>query len=122
MGERLANLALTDTYGKTGIVSRSPVYKQMAVEKNRIRIWFDNAEGGLMSKGKEVTEFQIAGEDRKFVPARAKIDGSTVVVSSREVKKPAAVRFGWPNNSIPNLFSKEGLPVSCFRTDGWKVE
>jgi sialate O-acetylesterase len=122
VGERLANLALTDTYGKTGIVSRSPVYKKMAVEKNRIRIWFDNAEGGLMSKGKEVTEFQIAGEERKFVPARAKIDGSTVVVSSREVKKPAAVRFGWPNNSIPNLFSKEGLPVSCFRTDGWKVE
>ncbi|HLT72241.1 MAG TPA: sialate O-acetylesterase [Cyclobacteriaceae bacterium] len=121
VGERLANLALTETYGKTGIASKSPLYKSMAVEKNRIRISFDNAPNGLMSKGKEVTEFMIAGEDGKFFPARAKIDGSTVVVSSREVKKPVAVRFGWPNNSIPNLYSKEGLPVSCFRTDEWKV-
>lgn len=121
VGERLANLALTETYGKTGIASKSPVYKSMAIEKNRIRISFDNIPNGLMSKGKEVTEFLIAGEDGKFVPARAKIDGSTVVVSSRDVKQPVAVRFGWPNNSIPNLYSKEGLPVSCFRTDEWEV-
>ena len=121
VGERLANLALTETYGKTGIASKSPVYKSMAVEKSRIRISFDNAPNGLMSKGKELTEFMIAGEDGKFLPARAKIDGNTVVVSSREVKKPVAVRFGWPNNSIPNLYSKEGLPVSCFRTDNWKI-
>lgn len=121
VGERLANLALTEAYSKSGIPSKSPVYKNMAVEKNKIRVWFDNAPNGLVSKGKEVTEFQIAGEDGKFVPARAKIDGSSVIVSSREVKKPVAVRFGWPNNSIPNLFSKEGLPVSCFRTDDWKI-
>lgn len=121
VGERLANLALTETYGKTGIPSKSPIYNHMAVEKKKIRIWFDNAPNGLISKGKEVTEFLIAGEDGKFVPARAKIDGSTVVVSSRDVKKPVAVRFGWPNNSIPNLYSKEGLPVSCFRTDDWKI-
>lgn len=121
VGERLANLALTETYGRTSIASKSPVYKSMAVEKNRIRISFENIPNGLMSKGKEVTEFLIAGEDGKFFPARAKIDGNTVVVSSREVKKPVAVRFGWPNNSIPNLYSKEGLPVSCFRTDNWKI-
>lgn len=121
VGERLANLALSDTYGRTEIIARSPVYKRMAVEKNRIRIWFDNVPTGLVSKGKELTEFQIAGEDRKFVPARARIDGSTLVVSSRDVKKPVAVRFGWPNHSIPNLFSSEGLPVSCFRTDEWEI-
>lgn len=93
----------------------------MAVEKNRIRIWFENVPSGLVAKGKELTEFQIAGEDRKFVPAKARIDGATVVVSSKEVKKPVAVRFGWPNNSVPNLFTTEGLPVSCFRTDQWEI-
>ena len=121
VGERLANLALNDTYGKQEIVARSPIYKRMAVEKNRIRIWFENVPTGLMSRGKDLTEFQIAGEDRKFVPARARIDGNTVVVSSKQVKNPVAVRFGWPNQSIPNLFGKEGLPVSCFRTDQWDI-
>lgn len=121
VGERLANLALNDTYGRSEIIARSPVYKKMAVEKNRIRIWFENVPSGLVAKGKELTEFQIAGEDRKFVPAKARIDGATVVVSSKEVKKPVAVRFGWPNNSVPNLFTTEGLPVSCFRTDQWEI-
>jgi sialate O-acetylesterase len=93
----------------------------MKIEKNKIRITFENAPNGLISKGGEPTEFLIAGEDQKFVPARAKIDGSMVIVSSREIKSPVAVRFGWPNASVPNLFSKEGLPVSCFRTDNWPV-
>src|SRR5690606_25937526 len=121
VGERLANLALSDPYGKTDLIAKSPVYKRMAVEKNRIRIWLDNVPTGLVSRGKELTEFQIAGEDKKFVPARARIDGNTVVVSSKLVKNPVAVRFGWPNHSIPNLFSSEGLPVSCFRTDQWDI-
>jgi sialate O-acetylesterase len=76
----------------------------MKVEKNRIRIAFDNV---------------IAGEDRKFYPAKAKIDKNTVIVSAKEVKKPVAVRFAWANGTIPNLFSKEGLPVPSFRTDSW---
>ncbi len=117
VGERLANLALSDTYGKTGIVYKSPLYKSMKVEKGKIRITFDNAPNGLISKGGEPTEFQIAGEDKKFYPAKAKIEGNTVVVSAKEVKNPVAVRFAWSNASIPNLFSKEGLPVPSFRTD-----
>ena len=120
VGERLANYALADTYGKTGIAFKSPVYNSMKVEKNKIRIMFDNANG-LVSKGGEPTEFLIAGEDGKFVPAKAKIDGNTVMVSSKEIKSPVAVRFGWPNSSVPNLFSKDGLPVSCFRTDDWPI-
>jgi sialate O-acetylesterase len=64
----------------------------------------------------------VAGEDRKFFPAKAKIDGSSVVVFTREVKHPAAVRFGWKNGAIPNLFSKEGLRASCFRTGSWPIE
>ena len=121
VGERLANLALADTYGKKGIVYQSPLYKSMKIEKGKIRISFDHATSGLISKSGEPTEFMIAGEDQKFYPAKAKIEGGTVMVSAKEVKNPVAVRFGWKNDSIPNLFSKEGLPVSCFRTDDWAI-
>ncbi|HPM30632.1 MAG TPA: sialate O-acetylesterase [Chryseolinea sp.] len=120
VGERLANLALADTYGKKGIVYQSPLYKSMKIEKSKIVISFDHVPTGLVSKGGEPTEFMIAGEDKKFYPAKAKIEGGKVIVSAKEVKKPVAVRFGWKNGSIPNLFSKEGLPVSCFRTDDYK--
>jgi len=121
VGERLANLALADTYSKKGIVYQSPLYKSMKIEKGNIRISFDHVPTELISKGGEPTEFMIAGEDQKFYPAKAKIEGSTVIVSAKEVKNPVAVRFGWRNDSIPNLFSKEGLPVSCFRTDDWAI-
>jgi len=121
VGERLANLALADTYGKKGIVYQSPLYKSMKSEKGKIRISFDHVPSGLISKGGEPTEFMIAGDDQKFYPAKAKIEGGNVIVSAKEVKNPVAVRFGWKNESIPNLFSKEGLPVSCFRTDDWPI-
>ena len=122
VGERLANYALAETYGKSGVVYKNPLYESMKVEKSKIRIQFQNVPGGLISRGGVPTEFQIAGEDKKFYPATAKIDGATVVVSAKEVKVPVAVRFGWKNESIPNLFSKEGLPVSSFRTDDWPIE
>jgi sialate O-acetylesterase len=120
VGERLADVALSDTYGKQGFPGSSPLYKEMKVEKSKIRITFDHAPNGLMAKGGELTEFMIAGEDQKFYPAKAKIDKGTVVVSAKEVKKPVAVRFGWSNGAMPTLFSKEGLPVPSFRTDSWK--
>jgi sialate O-acetylesterase len=119
VGDRLANIALADTYGKTDIVYLSPLYKSMKVEKNKIRITFDNVPTGLEARGGDLTEFLIAGDDRKFYTAKAKIDKGTVIVSSKEVKKPVAVRFAWTNGSIPNLFSKEGLPVPSFRTENW---
>jgi sialate O-acetylesterase len=122
VGERLANIALAESYGKAGIVYKNPLYQSMKVEKSKIRIQFQNVPGGLVSRGGEPTEFLIAGDDQKFYPATAKIDGSTVVVSAKEVKAPVAVRFGWKNESMPNLFSKEGLPVSSFRTDDWVIE
>ena len=119
VGERLADIALADTYGKQGIAYQSPLYKSMKVEKSKIRISFDHVTTGLLSKGGDLTEFLIAGEDQKFYPAKAKIDKGTVVVSAKEVKNPVAVRFAWSNGSIPNLFSSEGLPVPSFRTDSW---
>jgi sialate O-acetylesterase len=94
----------------------------MNVENGKIRIYFDHAESGLMSKGGAPTEFYIAGEDRKFLPAIAKIEGNTVVVSHKDVRHPVAVRFGFNNVATPNLFSKEGLPVNLFRTDDWPVD
>lgn len=121
VGERLANLALSDTYDRNGIAARSPVFKTMEVKKNKARIVFEHAGAGLVSRGGAPTEFYVAGDDKKFYPAKAKIEGSSVVVWSREVKNPVAVRFAWANGAIPNLFSKEGLPVSLFRTDDWPV-
>jgi sialate O-acetylesterase len=118
VGERLANMALAEMYDKKGIAYLTPLYKSMKVEKDKIRITFENVTT-LVSKGGEPTEFMIAGEDKKFYPAKAKIEGNTVVVLAKEVKKPVAVRFAWGNGSISNLFSKEGLPVSVFRTDDW---
>lgn len=118
VGERLANLALGDMYGKKGVSYLNPLYKSMKVEKSNIRITFENVTT-LISKNGMPTEFQIAGEDKKFYPAKAKIEGNTVVISAKEVKKPVAVRYAWKNGSIGNLFSKEGLPVSSFRTDEW---
>jgi sialate O-acetylesterase len=73
-----------------------------------------------MSKDKEITEFYIAGEDRIFQPAMAKIEGNSVIMWNKAVKNPVAVRFGFTNTAIPNLFSKEGLPVNLFRTDKWE--
>jgi sialate O-acetylesterase len=120
VGERLANVALTDHYGKQGIASKSPMFKEMKIEKGRVRISFDNVPTGLMAKGGEPNEFMIAGEDKKFYPAKAKIEGKTVVVSAKEVKTPVAIRFAFRNGSLPNLFSSEGLPVNGFRTDSWE--
>lgn len=121
VGLRLANMALAETYGKTGIAYKSPLYKSMHIEKNKIRITFTNAEKGLISKEGTPTEFYIAGEDKNFVAATAKIEGNTVLVWSDNVNHPVAVRFGFTNKAMPNLFSKEGLPVNLFRTDNWQV-
>ncbi|WP_341483223.1 sialate O-acetylesterase [Paraflavisolibacter caeni] len=122
VGLRLANYALAQTYGKSGLYYKSPVYQSMHVEKDKMRISFDQVGIGLISKGGTPTEFYIAGEDQQFVPAQAKIEGSSVVVWNKAVKKPVVVRFGFSNEAMPNLFTKEGLPVNLFRTDDWPVD
>jgi sialate O-acetylesterase len=75
----------------------------------------------LKAKDGALTSFVIAGADKKFVPAKAKTDGSTVVVWSDAVKAPEAVRYAWENNPSASLYSKEDLPASPFRTDTWPV-
>jgi sialate O-acetylesterase len=121
VGLRLALWALAKDYGKSDLVYSGPLYESMSVEGNKIRIKFKHAEGGLQTKNKQpLTLFTIAGEDKKFVPAKAEIDGDTVVVSSDAVQKPVAVRYGWTEWAEPaayNLYNKAGLPASPFRTD-----
>ncbi|MDQ6889431.1 MAG: sialate O-acetylesterase [Bacteroidota bacterium] len=119
VGIRLANYALADTYGKTGFAYKNPEYKDMQIEKSKIKINFENTGAGLVSKNGSPSDFYIAGEDKIFMPATAKIDGNSVIVFNKAIKEPVAVRYGFTNDAMPNLFSKDGLPVNTFRTDDW---
>ena len=92
----------------------------MKIEGNKIRISFD-FDKGLNAKDGDLKEFTIAGDDQKFVPANAKIEGNTVVVWSDEIKNPKSVRFAWKNVPHPNFYNGAGLPASPFRTDSWKL-
>lgn len=122
-GRRLALWALSKTYGRSNLVYSGPLYKSMSVEGNQIRLRFTHTGSGLASlDGNDLTWFTIAGKDKKFVLAEARIDGDTVVVRSKQVAKPVAVRFGWHKIAEPNLMNKEGLPASPFRTDDWVIE
>jgi sialate O-acetylesterase len=91
----------------------------MQLEKSKVRLTFSNILTGLKCTGKTPERFLIAGDDQKFVPATAKIEGSTIVLSSKLVKSPAAVRFCFDDTTMPDVFSAEGLPLAPFRTDKW---
>ena len=104
------------------VVASGPVYKDMKVDGNKIIITFTETGKGLAIRGGEKTlkHFAIAGEDQKFVWADAVIKGNTVVVSSKDVPNPVAVRYAWADNpDDANLINKEGLLASPFRTDSW---
>ncbi|MFW6114110.1 MAG: sialate O-acetylesterase [bacterium] len=120
VGKRLGLWALAKTYGHEDLVYSGPLYDSMEVEGSKIRVKFDHVDGGLVSQdGKPLTHFKIAGEDKEFVDAGAKIDGDTVVVSAEKVEDPVAVRYAWHEEAEPNLANKAGLPASPFRTDNW---
>ncbi len=119
VGKRLALWALAKTYDKP-IAWSGPLYKSMKVRGNEVVLHFDCINGGLVAEGGEpVKGFAIAGKDRKFVWADARIEGDTVVVSSEKVAKPVAVRYAWADNPVCNLYNGAGLPASPFRTDDW---
>jgi len=119
VGHRLALQARSVAYGEK-LVSSGPLYVKMKIENNRIRLFFDHTGSGLQAGGgQELRGFAIAGPDRKFVWARAEIEGKTVVVSHPQVQQPVAVRYAWSSNPMCNLFNREGLPASPFRTDDW---
>jgi sialate O-acetylesterase len=141
VGERLALLARARTYGEK-IVCTGPEYRGMKIEGARAVLSFDNGGGaGLMSQelvptlvrkdkngqaawrvkegtqGAPLVGFTMCGKDQKFYPAKAEIAGATVVVTCEQVPEPIAVRYGWADHPICNLFNREGLPASPFRTD-----
>lgn len=118
VGERLALAALHDTYGRD-VVYSGPAFRAMEREGNTLRLSFDHVGDGLVAKGGPLKGFAIAGPDRNFVWADAHIDGNTIVVSSPQIAEPVAVRYGWANNPVVNLYNKEGLPAIPFRTDTW---
>lgn len=123
VANRLVKLALAGAYGQK-VDAVSPMYESMKVEANAVRIAMSHSTNGLKAKGGELKGFVIAGEDQKFVPAAAKIEGNSIVVSSPDVKAPAAVRYAWdnyPEGMGANLVGASDLPAAPFRTDKWAV-
>lgn len=131
VGLRLALAAKHVAYGQD-IVFSGPIYDSMKIEGQKIVLRFKNIGGGLqvgnppwspagmtIPRPTDLSGFGIAGENKKWVWAKAAIEGDTVVVSSHEVPSPVAVRYGWANAPFVNLYNKEGLPTSPFRTDTW---
>lgn len=116
VGHRLALAARALAYGES-VEYSGPLYRQTSVDGSQLRVWFDHAKSGLVSKGGSLTGFEVAGADHHFFPAKARIDGRSVVVSSPQVPVPEYVRFGWSNTPVVNLFNGAGLPASPFTSE-----
>ena len=123
VGTRLAYWALAKDYQFNGIAYSGPVYRSMQKTSNgRIVLLFDHCEQGLTSLGKPLTDFEIAGEDKRFYPAKAAITNDkscSITVWSDSVKAPVSVRYAFKNWAAGCLFNTQGLPASSFRTDDW---
>ena len=98
-----------------------PTFKSMRREDGKLILKFNHVGDGLETRGGELKGFAVAGTDRKFVWAKAEIQGDQVVVSSLEIQEPVAVRYGWANYPVVNLWNKNGLPASPFRTDAFPM-
>lgn len=121
VGARLADWALGETYHYTAAPYKNPSYTSGFIQQHKMVLSFDHAEAGLTIHGKTITELFIAGNDKVFHPAKSSIKNNTLTVWSDAVKAPVAVRYGFGNTAIGNLFSNNGLPVGPFRTDDWSV-
>lgn len=117
VGRRLALIALANTYGQTNVVCSGPTFKNFTVEGAKLRVNFDNADGGLASRdGLPLTGFEIIDADAVgFAKATAEIDGSSLLLSAPGVNHPVALRFAWAQTATPNLMNQSGLPASAFR-------
>jgi sialate O-acetylesterase len=117
VGRRLALWALRATYGQANLVYCGPTFKAMTIEGDKLRLSFDNVGGGLASRdGKPLSWFEVIDADEGgFVPAKAQIDGETIVLSAPDVKHPVAMRYAWSMLAEPNLMNAEGLPAGAFR-------
>ena len=118
VGQRLAYWALNETYGFRNVVPSGPLYSDVEFKKGAAYVSFDYDEGLRPAKeGEELLTFEIAGEDRRFYPAKAVVEGNRVKVWSKEVKNPTIVRYGWQPYTKANLVNGAGLPASTFRSD-----
>jgi len=125
VGKRVSLWALSQVYGQNVESWSGPLLSKHEVKGGNVTLTFEHAEGGLASKdsGNELKGFAIAGADRRFVWARARIvGGNRVVVASPEVSQPVAVRYAWADNPVWSLQNGAGLPASPFRTDEWEIE
>jgi sialate O-acetylesterase len=120
VGARLALLARAIAYDER-IPYSGPVFRRMSVSRGRAILGFRHTHGGLLAKDGPLKGFQICGPDREWRWADAQIDGNRVIVSSPEVKEPIAVRYGWADYPVGNLFNGAGLPATPFRTDNFPL-
>lgn len=124
VGHRMAQWALADVYpankaSQKGLIPMGPIYRGSRINGSEVVIEFDHADG-LRSKGDAVTGFAIAGADKVFVHAEARIDGDKVIVSSEKVGQPISVRYAWAANPVFSLYNSVDIPASPFRTDDWE--
>lgn len=119
IAKRLSLWALANNYGMTKLAFASPVYKSIHIKGDTAEVYFENAVNGLSTFGKDLTGFEVAGIDKEFYPATAKITSRGVMVFNEKVKKPVAVRYAFKDWVVGSLYNTEGLPVSSFRTDNW---
>lgn len=118
VGQRLARLALSRTYGIKSPDDSGPIFKSAKVDGSRVRIEFDHAASGLKARdGKPLTGFELAGEDGRFEPAKAESFGKSIVVTSPNVVKPKKLRFAWAQGQDANLVNGEMLPAVTFSTE-----
>jgi sialate O-acetylesterase len=122
VGSRLANWALAETYNKNPGVYISPLFKKAEVIKDKMVLSFGEAPNGLIGKDKIITGFYISGEKEEWLPAEAKIEKDKIILWNKNLKQPVHARYGFGNTVIGNVFSKEGLPLTPFRTDNWPVD
>ena len=127
VGKRLARWTLAKDYGKD-VVHSGPLFQRAEFKDGEVVLRFDHVGGGLVAKGDALTDeeqrelrgFAIAGADKQFQWADAKIEGDTVIVSHPDIENPKAVRYNWADNPAGNLYNEAGLPASPFRTDDWE--
>lgn len=119
VGYRLANIALSQLYGKSGITA-SPHCQKIKFEGNKVRVTFTHVDNGLTTNDRQPPrEFTLAGIDRQFYRATAQVEGNEVVISCEKVPLPIALRYAWSDNPDVNLVNTEGFPVIPFRSDKW---
>jgi sialate O-acetylesterase len=122
-GERLALLAASQVYGDKSVVASGPLFRSARPEGAQIRVHFTSTGSGLATRnGAAPDGFEIAGEDRQFVPAEVALEKDSALVRSPKVPKPVVVRFAWHEEARPNLMNTEGLPAAPFRTDSWLMD